>query len=62
MSLMSWAGAILGFGGSVAWLAIRLALNGIPKDFFGEGAFFFQARHDVKFKLAACKFLGRDIP
>jgi hypothetical protein len=37
MSLMSWAGAILGFGGSVAWLAIRLALNGIPKDFFGEG-------------------------
>jgi hypothetical protein len=37
MSLTTSAGAILGFLGSAAWLAIRLALNGIPKDFFGEG-------------------------
>jgi hypothetical protein len=37
MSLTTLIGALLGFGGSVAWLAIRLASTGIPKDFFGEG-------------------------
>jgi hypothetical protein len=37
MSLTISAGAILGLAGSMTWLAIRLALNGVPKDFFGEG-------------------------
>jgi hypothetical protein len=37
MSLTTSAGAILGLAGSLTWLAIRLALSGMPKDFFGEG-------------------------
>jgi hypothetical protein len=37
MSLTTSAGAILGFAGSTTWLAIRLALDGMPKDFLGEG-------------------------
>jgi Zn-dependent membrane protease YugP len=37
MSLTTLVGASLGFAGSVTWLAIRLAVDGMPKDFFGEG-------------------------
>ncbi len=37
ISLTTSTGAILGFAGSVTWLAIRLAVDGVPKDFWGEG-------------------------
>jgi hypothetical protein len=37
MSLTTSVGAILGFAGSVIWLAIRLAIDGMPKQFWGEG-------------------------
>jgi hypothetical protein len=38
-SAISWTtsvGAILGFAGSVIWLGIRFAIDGMPKHFFGE--------------------------
>jgi hypothetical protein len=37
MGLSISAGAILGFAGSMTWLAIRLSHDGVPKDSFGEG-------------------------